>query len=505
MDQDTGGAPAHNHDGITRHDTPPSTTPRAPEPPPSGPRRVTRRGFLVGAGAGLLVGAPLGWLLLKGWQYLDGRWHSPFTGTSQEVANPVAAMPGPFPGRVIEVRHPTAVTQWMVNATAVGPMVDRGMCELTGADHPQEAWSRFFNSDDVVGIKVNPVVGRPDEHNIRGPVSSPALIVAVIEGLKSAGVRPENIILFERYADQFRDIYAPLMTTRPLDGVRWFASSKTYTNTQLAIDGHDHPGERDPNVIGYDPDVSVRMGFAYVPSVTEAQSQSSSNDERRFYSHLSGIVTRMVNKIVNLPCLKDHRSAGVTLALKNMSHGMNNNVARSHLSGLTHPGDPPCNPNQCNTFIPHAVNQAPLRQKATLHILDGLIGAYEGGPGNWNTDWRTWPRQSLFFATDPVALDRVGWEIIDTKRLLEGWLPVAQMSSFGGPPPHTLSPHQAALAALGGPEAGAVALAEYQDGQREQGGEFDRRQPEHIMLAGTLGLGVADNRQIDHRVHWVGT
>ena len=35
----------------------------------------------------------------------------------------------------------------------------------------------------------------------------------------------------------------------------------------------------------------------------------------------------MVDKIVTLPVLKDHRSAGVTLSLKNMSHGMNNNVS----------------------------------------------------------------------------------------------------------------------------------------------------------------------------------
>ena len=106
----------------------------------------------------------------------------------------------------------------------------------------------------------------------------------------------------------------------------------------------------------------------------------------------------------------------MTLALKNLSHGMNNNVSRSHLTGLAHIGGPRSNPNQCNTFIPHAVNQLPLKQTVTLHILDGLIGVYDGGPGNWNTTWATWRRQSLFFATDPVAMDHVGWEVIDAKR-----------------------------------------------------------------------------------------
>lgn len=30
--------------------------------------------------------------------------------------------------------------------------------------------------------------------------------------------------------------------------------------------------------------------------------------------------------------------------------------------------------------------------------------------------------------------------------------------------------------------------------------QFDRRQPEHIILAGTIGLGIFDAHQIEHRV-----
>src|ERR1700676_3470358 len=99
------------------------------------------------------------------------------------------------------------------------------------------------------------------------------------------------------------------------------------------------------------------------------------------------MVTRMVDQIITLPVLKDHRSAGVTLSLKNMSHGMNNICARSHLERIAYGLSGPARfmgPNQCNTFIPQAASQTALRQKATLHILDGLIGVYEGGPKNWN-------------------------------------------------------------------------------------------------------------------------
>jgi uncharacterized protein (DUF362 family) len=207
----------------------------------------------------------------------------------------------------------------------------------------------------------------------------------------------------------------------------------------------------------------------------------------------------MVNKIITLPVLKDHRSAGVTLALKNMSHGFNNNVARSHLTNMERLNGAIASPNQCDTFIPTAAGQMAIRQKATLHILDGLIGVYEGGPGCWNKTWGTWRRKSLFFATDPVALDHVGWDIIDAKRAEEGWQPVAQMGQLQQVPAVALSGRLAALAARGVPHnLATAAVSQHAPGiQIEQ---FDRRQPEHIPLAGLHGLGVFDARGIEHRV-----
>ena len=81
---------------------------------------------------------------------------------------------------------------------------------------------------------------------------------------------------------------------------------------------------------------------------------------------------------------------------------------------------------------------------------------------------------------------------------------MGQMTADYNEHPHGFSPRLAALAALGGPEAAAAALAEHQRTQIPQTGEFDRRQPEHVILASTLGLGVWDAHQIDHRVSWVG-
>jgi len=178
-----------------------------------------------------------------------------------------------------------------------------------------------------------------------------------------------------------------------------------------------------------------------------------------------------LDKIISIPVLKDHRTGGVTLALKNMSHGLVNNVARSHIGDRTLGQG---GLNHCQTFIPAAVSLEPTREKCVLQILDGLVGTYEGGPGSWNRSFATWENKSLLFATDPVAMDHIGWQIIDAKRAEEGWPSIAQMgldSQARGP------------------------LKGYDEATES----FHIRQPQHVPLAALLGLGIFDPDQIDHQ------
>jgi len=463
-------------------------------------------GIVAGAGSAIAASTPLSaWMqqALAAWGK-KGAASPSFSGSTTEVARPEYAMPGAFPGRVIEVKHPGSVKpDNPINADAVKSMMDRGMCELTGADTPAAAWRRFFQPGDIVGIKVNPVGYRSPKDPWRGSgplgvISSPEVLLEIVRGLKSAGIKPRDIIVFERYAVEFVDAgYESVMREREMDGVRWYASSYLGGSRQVDIEGFDDgsragcPPELARHVVGYDPAVFAHMGFA--------APEHDPKDDRRFRSHLSVIVSRMVDKLITIPVLKDHRSAGVTLALKNLSHGMNNNVARSHLSNIARMDGSVSGPNQCNTFIPTAVSHHLTRQKATLHILDGLLGVYEGGPGIWNQTWGTWQYKGLFFATDPVAMDHVGWDIIDKKRAQEGWPPVAHMGLLQDSTAQKLSRGLAALATAGNLQTLALASA----GRNLEGGRgsevFDRRQPEHIVLAGELGLGVFDARAIEHR------
>src|SRR4029078_756188 len=132
----------------------------------------------------------------------------------REVASPANGMPGRFPGRVVEVHDPTAVRpDYCVDPDAVLKMVDRGLTALVDGDpkDPRSAWRRFFEPGDVVGIKVNPVGRAPKSsetdrvaHAV-GCISNREIVIACVERLKSAGVRPQDIIVFERYADEFKE------------------------------------------------------------------------------------------------------------------------------------------------------------------------------------------------------------------------------------------------------------------------------------------------------------
>jgi hypothetical protein len=471
--------------------------------PSNGWRGITRRGFLLGSATGLAAGAAGGWFVAP---HLSPLLEPP----PRRGPRAADGMPGPYPGRVVEVRHPGVVSaDHGINAEAVGHMVDCGMSRLTGAERGdvRGAWGRFFDKEDVVGIKVNPVGRKPEpgeEGRVPGAVgsiSSPALLVKVVRCLRALGIPARNIIVFERYAEEFERAGYRNVVENELPGVRWYASSLGYSDSQLDVAGFDQgrdaaPGGVAAHVAGYDPEVFTVMGFC--------APWHSRHDERRFRTHLSAIVTRMVSKVINLPVLKDHRSAGVTLALKNLSHGMNNNVSRSHLSDIPHglgwPSENVSGPNQCNTFIPQAAGQLALRQKVVLHILDGLIGVYEGGPGNWNRTWGTWHHQGLFFATDPVALDHVGWDAIDRQRARMGWPPVERMGLVQRTPQTAAATALAPLAAAS--PAGALALTTAAD--NIEGGRsselFALRQPEHVTLAGIAGLGVFDREQIVHEV-----
>ncbi len=355
-------------------------------------------------------------------------------------------LPGPYPGRVIEVRNPRMIAQGVKDRAAIKQSVARGLMELTGAGDATEAWRSFFEPGDVVGIKMNPV-GNP----LAG--SSSELMLEVIEGLKAAGVKTNDIFVYDRYRENFME--AGMHKAVPHD-IKWGGLTPENDESQLLI---DWPSWRKDPIAGYDPAEFVSMNLVH--------HGHDPKDDRNFRSHLGKLITRTLNKIVLLPVLKDHGSAGVTGALKNMSHGSVNNVARSHSTEDT---------NTCNMFVPEIVNHPILRKKCVLQIMDGIKGVFQKGPFGQNPEF-VWEYNALFFGTDPVAMDHIEWRIIDAKRREKNLPPVAATGKTGLDPLGTEG--------------------------------FDIRQPQHIPLAANLGLGVFDLKTddtkagqavVDHRI-----
>ncbi len=371
---------------------------------------ISRRGCMKVIGGGLAAGMVAG----------SAKGLALAAQSQSKIEASKLAMPGLYPGRVCAIQNPGAILGGQYQAEAVRGMMQRGMMELTGADGWVDAWRHFFEPGDVVGIKLNPV-GQP-------LVKSDATVVReIIAGLEAAGVRRRDIVAYDRYRDQFYeagyDKWLP-------EGVRVSCATKDVDDTQQKIEG-------------YDPDHYMDM------ALTLPGYGLDNLTARRSYAAV--FITREVNKLVNVPVLKDHQSAGVTLALKNLSHGLVNNVNRSHSSPSL---------NACNAFIPAAVSIPIIRNKVVLNILDGVKGLYHGGPSG--QPQFVWEHQTLYFSTDPVALDHIGWEVIDAKRL-------------------------------------SVGMKKLVEDTPDQFSTFVHRQPEHIEIAGALGLGVWDRKKIDFR------
>ena len=344
------------------------------------------------------------------------------TTTYSQVRGAVSGLgiPGPYRGRVVEVHHPGCIAGGKYQAGPIEQMVHRGMTELTAAPSWQDAWRVFAQHGDVVGLKVCPVGGP----NL---CSDETVLRQVIAGLNEAGVPNRDIIVFNRYATEV--IETGIDKWLP-PGIRWTAASPKMTDLQQDMEGYD--------------------ADHYMDMALVLPGQSLSNEHAR-RSYVARVVTQQVNKFINLPVLKHHQSAGVTISLKNMSHGMVNNVSRSHSTPTL---------NACGMFIPSVVSLPVLRQKAVLHIVDGVRASYHGGPGG--RPEFMWEHKTMYFATDPVAVDKTGWKAIDAKRAEKGMAPIA----------------------LSKPDKAST---------------FLNCQVEHIEIAGSLGLGEFDDSKINVR------
>jgi len=183
-------------------------------------------------------------------------------------------------------------------------------------------------------------------------------VESIIQGLKLAGIKDKNIIVFERFNRELET--AGFRVRRKTEGIQCFGTDEL-------------PGG------GY-----------------EAEPQSAGSVGTCF----SKIVSRLCTAIVNVPVLKDHDLAGISVAMKNF-FGVIHNPNKYH-------------GNNCNPFIAELNTHPYIAHKVRLTVCDALLAQYHGGPG-YKPQW-TWNYQGIIVGRDPVALDRICHTIIEEKR-----------------------------------------------------------------------------------------
>jgi len=231
-------------------------------------------------------------------------------------------------------------------------LLDRAMQTLFDRSHATEAWGKLVRPGDKVGVKVNSLGGRGLSSNLQ-------LVEAICERLQGAGIKAGDIVVWDHDSDELER--AGFHIVMGGNGVQCFGTDRVDYEQELVAYGS----------VG---------------------------------SRLSRILTQRCSVLINVPVLKDHDGAGVTIALKNM-YGVIHNPNKYH-------------PNGCNPYIADLNMLPEIRTRMRLTICDATTAQYEGGPA-YKPEY-SWNYNALIVSQDPVALDYTGWQIIERKRAEKG-------------------------------------------------------------------------------------
>lgn len=331
------------------------------------------------------------------------------SGTDVALANglvakrPAGFQPMNAPGKVVRVEkantlQPNALWPKQEAATA---MLERVMSELTGKSDLGEAFGKFVHKDDKVAIKPNGIAGRVGQTM----ASNKELVLAIVKGVMAAGVPASSIVIYEQYPSFLK-------------------------GTRVATD------------------VDAATGVGTLASEFPSGITSLVHENKRATMDeldVAGVKTKYATPFMDATCvinvsqIKDHGICGFTGTMKNITHGTILNPHDFHA-------------HNASPQIAQLYAQDIVKSRVRLHITDGYKIIYDEGPLDTNKKRRI-PHEALYASTDPVALDVVGWEIIEQHRKDNG-LPTLK-------------------------DAG--------------------REPTYIKAAADLGLGIFDRNQIRYR------
>jgi hypothetical protein len=295
-----------------------------------------------------------------------------------------SSMPGKYPGKVVQIYHDKSISKNKIDLTATNEMVKNGILLLTGENNISDAWRTFVSPKDIIGLKVNPVAGIALTTSIE-------ITRAIIQQLEAAGIPKKNIVIWDRREFEMHEVG---FTDTNFPGIKIIGTErKDDKGSFVDKDGKLYGEEMIDKNWYYWADVEQKYDAETIPYMI--------NEGK--HSYFSKIVTEQVDKIINIPILKNAGSS-ITLCLKNLAYGSVSNTGRLHKQLWAETSAEVC-------AFP------PLRDKVVLNIVDGIKGCYNGGPGadeQYITEYKT-----ILMGTDPVAVDRIGYEIILKKRIEE--------------------------------------------------------------------------------------
>lgn len=264
--------------------------------------------------------------------------------------------------RVSLVKHNRAMLSTRrVNKRVMKNMFETALKLAMNTQTVDDAWKKVFpkyKPNEVIAFKLTCLNPRCSSHK--------ELVYEIINSLKRWGVKPNNIIIFERSAWELRRQRFRL----------------NYKNRGIRCFGTTNPGYNP----GYDKsfNIPLRDGlFIGTP-------------------HFSKVISKMCDYIINVPVLKNHSDAGVTLSMKN-HYGSFNNPSAFH-------------DDHCDPYIARLNAHPVIKDKTKLVVLDALVCIYKNGPGGYPN---VLPK-SILVGTDPVAIDTMGLMMIEDYRIKRG-------------------------------------------------------------------------------------
>ncbi len=311
----------------------------------------------------------------------------PATNIADALKHPrtAASLPGRFPGKVVRAVDARAWTSNEPDVEVVNRMLERSLLALTGAAGINEAWSMFVTPDDMIGLKVNPVAGKLLS-------TSPQLVHAIIRQLTAAGIPRDRIVIWDRREFEMHEVG---FTAETFPGIRITGTERKDAQGSF----HDKEGKLHSEKV-------IDRDWYYWADV-----EGEYDDEHPSVHGERGEVL-LLHIDLHERGHQDHQPADpqerglVGDALPEESGVRGDLEYRA-------PAQAALGRDLCGgAGIPAAARQGGAEHRRRHQRL--LPGRTRGADPQYITNFNT-----LLVGTDPVAVDRVGYEIILKKRIEE--------------------------------------------------------------------------------------